>query len=335
MIGSGWAFFAPITFQCVHLTSGLSLRRDIDLPDASFQPELDWPRPRPELNASFREAWLSRHDLDVSALYASCQGPHGTQLRGALLGDSITEAWRRPTFSSHVVKPLDYEVPWPSDARVEAVFGKHVGVAAIGGDKIPDLGWRIENGLGQALSTCRPHRLHVLVGTNDLGHERPMADIFQDLHKLVRGLQRRLDNRTSLILQALMPRAAFEKASECGCGGFTQQAAAMPPSLRWASCPEAKHEPPLRRDHRPECSEFFPMVTAFNEHLHSLVETFRSSAHGLRDIEFLDCTENFLDERGRLSKESFPDFLHPNVAGYKGWRDCLRNGHGGRGIDRF
>lgn len=51
-------------------------------------------------------------------------------------------------------------------------------------------------------------------------------------------------------------------------------------------------------------------------------EQAKSLADGKR-VLYLDINDKFLDKNGKLSKEIFPDLLHPAAAGYKTWADAL------------
>jgi len=44
-----------------------------------------------------------------------------------------------------------------------------------------------------------------------------------------------------------------------------------------------------------------------------------------KDIFFLDLSRNFLDDRGRLSQDLMPDYLHPNERGYQVWANAMED----------
>jgi len=54
---------------------------------------------------------------------------------------------------------------------------------------------------------------------------------------------------------------------------------------------------------------------AINAHL----QTYADNQH----IFFLDLSRRFLDDRGRLSQDLMPDYLHPNESGYQVWADGM------------
>jgi beta-glucosidase len=44
-----------------------------------------------------------------------------------------------------------------------------------------------------------------------------------------------------------------------------------------------------------------------------------------RHIFFLDLSRQFLDDRGRLSQDLMPDYLHPSERGYQVWADGMED----------
>jgi lysophospholipase L1-like esterase len=66
----------------------------------------------------------------------------------------------------------------------------------------------------------------------------------------------------------------------------------------------ASADDPLRR-----------MNVAINDHLTTYADN--------RHIFFLDLSQRFLDDRGRLSHDLMPDYLHPNERGYQVWADGM------------
>lgn len=293
--------------------------------------DIIWPNPRPGLQHNLRKEWLRRHHMDVSSLLELCGSE---RIDTVLLGDSISEQWRRPTFSGNILRPLTFTnaEALPNDTSFETSFGVRAGLAAIGGDTIADLGWRLHHQLGDALRKCAPRRVHLLIGTNDLGHGKTPGQMAASYRKLGDDLLSLLDREVlfppergpKLIFQTLMPRGAFLNKALCkpNCLGAREQAEQMPDELQWTSCPDAHKMPPLPGDNSSSCAEFFPMISEANELIASTAAALRGKGF---DAEVLDCTSFFLDAKGRLSKEFFPDFLHPNAAGHRRWRDCLHS----------
>jgi beta-glucosidase len=56
---------------------------------------------------------------------------------------------------------------------------------------------------------------------------------------------------------------------------------------------------------------------AINDHLRAYPDN--------RQVFFLDLSQYFLDDQGRLSQDLMPDYLHPNERGYQVWADGMEN----------
>ncbi|CAE8597497.1 unnamed protein product [Polarella glacialis] len=229
------------------------------------------------------------------------------------LGDSITEAWKRPTFSG----PAAYSPDAKSERNgakgmagvptlLASSFGQNSAVAAIGGDRVEDLGWRLEHGLGDALRECAVQgavgQVFLLIGTNDLARKGVAPDsptsLSSELQTLVRELTGYLKGAPVLV-QALLPRAKKGPGNVC---------------LGWGSdlCPG------------PNCSELYEAVEATNREIQKMASRFRSE--GLH-VTAVDCNAVFLRD-GRLNEGLFYDRLHPNSEGYKRWALCLQEARG-------
>lgn len=61
----------------------------------------------------------------------------------------------------------------------------------------------------------------------------------------------------------------------------------------------------------------------YRERVSQANEIIKSCADGRR-VQYLDLAPAFLSPDGTLSADTFPDSLHPNVAGYKIWSDAIR-----------
>jgi len=273
------------------------------------------PVPREELNETMRRRWELRNAADIDRMKELCRS---RPLDVLLLGDSITERWHRPSFSAYVDSPLEYTTSEREElgGDLRAAFGPQrlVAVAAIGGDKVPDLLWRLRaGGLGEAVRQCAPRSLHVLVGTNDLGHGVAPREAGMSYRQLVDELVAlRPDAR--LTLQLVMPRG-FK-------GGYFDNDH-LPHALKWAACPAAGRPPQLvhgvgEGDSDPSCSLFFSHVGELNG-----IITRAASEHSAsgRDVRTLDCN-GFLTTGGSISKD-----LHPNGRGYARWSECLRSAY--------
>ena len=101
-------------------------------------PSEAWPRPRPELDASATARWHELHAMHVAAARRS----QGTRL--LFIGDSITEGWLRTGFSARaesIAQPACEAIWRESFGRWRPLnFG-------VGGDRVQDLGWRLQHGL--------------------------------------------------------------------------------------------------------------------------------------------------------------------------------------------
>merc|ERR1719238_279433 len=97
--------------------------------------------------------------LNNAAASGRCNG--GT----VLLGDSITERWTRPSFSSRNASKATC-----TNCGSAPTLQPNVITFAIGGDRIQDLGWRLFQGGGmEALQKCKPAYIVLMIGTNDYG----------------------------------------------------------------------------------------------------------------------------------------------------------------------
>lgn len=101
------------------------------------------------------------------------------------LGDSITEGWYGPGFNIW----KKYFIPLHS-----ANFG-------IGGDRIENVLWRIQNG---ELKNISPKKIILLIGTNNLPYHHPF-DIFLGHQNLVQEIQKRLP-QSQIIVYGIFPR---------------------------------------------------------------------------------------------------------------------------------
>ncbi|EOD17374.1 hypothetical protein EMIHUDRAFT_464202 [Emiliania huxleyi CCMP1516] len=104
--------------------------------------------------------WRSLHRQQAAAAAAAAP-----QTRLVFLGDSITEGWLRSGFSGTAPS-----IPQPVNEQLwHDAFGLWSPLnLAIGGDRVQDLGWRLQRG-GLLARALRPTIFAVMVGTNDLG----------------------------------------------------------------------------------------------------------------------------------------------------------------------
>jgi lysophospholipase L1-like esterase len=55
--------------------------------------------------------------------------------------------------------------------------------------------------------------------------------------------------------------------------------------------------------------------------INNLVRTYADN----QQVFFLDLSQIFLDNQGRLSRDLMPDYLHPNEEGYQVWADGMED----------
>eukprot|EP00494_Astrolonche_serrata_P015834 UN15987 len=80
------------------------------------------------------------------------------------MGDSITEGWYQDPFSRS--RPSD---PRPKYKELlHKTFGKDVSIFALGGDRVQELGWRLQNGGYEKLRNCKPEKIYIMISTNDI-----------------------------------------------------------------------------------------------------------------------------------------------------------------------
>jgi beta-glucosidase len=100
------------------------------------------------------------------------------------LGDSLTQKWDRSVWDQNFARLR------PLNARVN-------------GDRTENLLWRIEHG---NLDGQRPNLLVLLIGTNDIGRNRPAAVIAEGIRQILIDLRSRLPEARILLL-GVLPRS--------------------------------------------------------------------------------------------------------------------------------
>lgn len=100
------------------------------------------------------------------------------------LGDSLTQKWDRSVWEQNFarLRPLN---------------------AGVNGDRTENLLWRIEHG---NLDGQRPNLLVLLIGTNDIGRNRPAAVIAEGIRQILMDLRSRLPEAHILLL-GVLPRS--------------------------------------------------------------------------------------------------------------------------------
>lgn len=72
----------------------------------------------------------------------------------------------------------------------------------------------------------------------------------------------------------------------------------------------------------------FPRGTSADDPLHRLNLAINDRVRAYTDnqqVFFLDLSRHFLDDRGRLSQDLMPDYLHPNERGYQVWAGAMED----------
>ena len=169
----------------------------------------DWPAwppaasnaiPRDNLPSKGAEQrWRTLHAQQVAEAKAAT-----AQTRVAFLGDSITEGWIRTGFSGRK--------PSMAQPQNEKLWRENFGSWAplnlgIGGDRVQDLGWRLQHGL--LPHALQPSVFVVLIGTNDLGSGEQWEVVASELSLVLRQLH--AARPSALVLaHAILPRGNDE-----------------------------------------------------------------------------------------------------------------------------
>lgn len=306
----GWSCDAPLAYNLQD-----------DWPSWPVAAEADRRLPRDNLPSQAAESrWLALHREQVAA---AAEATSATKL--VFLGDSITEGWVRSGFSGRA--------PSVKQPQCEAIFRETFGRfrplnLAIGGDRVQDLGWRLQHGL-LSNSALNPPAFLIMIGTNDLGSGEDWKVVADELILVLEQLHARRP-ASLLLLHAIMPRGGDEGRS-----------------------PTADR--PLMRT---------PWWGAgLNNHYHSIMSAnarlraYASKPHRQSWLRFLDCSQGFVKtayaptdqlsptdqpmsapphappKEGRSEPSAAPrrylpphlmyDLLHLTPDGYRLWAECL------------
>jgi lysophospholipase L1-like esterase len=273
--------------------------------------EADRQLPRDNLpNAEAEARWLALHREHAAAV---AKVPSATRI--AFLGDSLTEGWIRSGFSGRAAS-----VAQPQCERIwHETFGRFNPLnLAIGGDRVQDLGWRLQHGLLPA--GFDPAVFFVLIGTNDLGSGEEWHVVADELQLMLEQLHAKRPEAVVLV-HALLPRG----------GDDGHMPTAQRPVVRspWWSARSNNH---------------YHGITSINARLHALASGHKHK-HWLR---YIDCSGPLLarayspadqlqehagkdtaqaqsvsPEQRYLPVHLFYDLLHLTPEGYMLWADCL------------
>ncbi len=245
--------------------------------------------------------WLRRHTEQMRNASALLSRLGEREQPVAFTGDSITEGIVRVGFSERFAnsmrQPRNEEI-WKS------FFPGPILNFGVGGDRVQDLGWRMQHGI---LSLdFSPRAVVVAIGTNDLGSgEDPdvVADEIKELVELIYATK-----RAPVVLSAILPRGADEGTR--GSDSFHRSA--------WWYTPWNPHRASIER---------------VNAALHSLEGPSRAW------LTVVDCGDLFVQDAYSpesqvdlgaapgpkyIKTELMYDMLHLTPEGYRAWAGCLK-----------
>ena len=158
-----------------------------------------WPSPRPELDVAATSRWHALHDSHVQ----QARRARGSRL--VFLGDSITEGWLRTGLSAR-----GESIAQPACGAIwRRAFGRWRPLNfGIGGDRVQDLGWRLQHGLLGA-QQLQPQVFVLLIGTNDLGNGESADVALAEVRALV-GQLRRSRPAATVVVHGVLPRGGDE-----------------------------------------------------------------------------------------------------------------------------
>lgn len=257
-----------------------------------------WPAPRPELREDDLGRWQRLHQQHVQEAAGSSDGA-----RVAFLGDSITEGWVRTGFSTggpSTDQPECREL-W------DASFGEWKSLNfGIGGDRVQDLGWRLQNGLMQA--TLRPDLFVVLIGTNDIGVGESAGVTLAEI-KVLLGQIHGARPKAQVLLHGLLPRGG----DKC-----TPRTPGFHRSGWWD----------------PRWNNHVARIEEINVGLADLANQQTWSHYVECNAPFLGIAENPKEQSLPLAQrrggaryirpEMMYDLLHLTPLGYRAWAECLK-----------
>jgi lysophospholipase L1-like esterase len=111
--------------------------------------------------------------------------------RVLFFGDSLTERWQQALWDAKSV--------WDANMPQRGVLN-----AGVSGDRTEHLRWRLDHG---NLDGPPPKGVVLLIGTNDLGHGRPVEEAAEGIRQTLIQLREKLPGARILLL-ALWPRGA-------------------------------------------------------------------------------------------------------------------------------
>lgn len=214
--------------------------------------------------------------------------------RVVFLGDSITEGWIRTGFSKR-----RKSLPQPECERIwQDAFGEWNPLnLGIGGDRVQDIGWRLQNGLLRE-PALQPAVFFLMIGTNDLGAGELPSVVVSEITTVLQQLHLGRPG-AKILLQLVLPR-----------GGDLGD---------WLT------EGSFRRSHwwNHQWNNHYAGVTAVNKGLSTFAQTNSW-------VNILDCSDRFIKRTDQsepmeyLDPSLMYDLLHLTPLGYQQWAECLK-----------
>ena len=244
-----------------------------------------WPSPRDNLDDDARKRWRAVHAEQMTAARAAASA------RVAFVGDSITEGWIRTGFSA--TQP---SVPQPeAEAIWRESFARRYNAVnlGIGGDRVQDVGWRVQQGLLAPLQLVRV--VVLLIGTNDLGNGEAADVALAELKVLLQQVHAALP-AARILTVAVFPRGGDEGVPRT-------------PSFHrsgWWSAAANNHHPSI----------------------HTINRGLEQFAAAAPYATYVDCNSAFVRRAANTHNSYIPvdimyDLLHLTAQGYKAWASCL------------
>ena len=292
-----------------------------------------WPAPRPELRGAALQRWRALH-------LSHCEQARSTHTHSVVfLGDSITEGWLRTGFSARVAS-----VPQPRCEKIwQEAFGRWRPLNfGVGGDRVQDLGWRLQHGLLPA--SLQPSAFVVHIGTNDIGNGETAEVALMELRTLLSQLH------TARPAAAVLVVGIFPRGGEVG----TPRTARFHRHPWWVNAWNGHRTSveAINRNLSAFVSSQLPHRPANSERgdpwrRPPLPPPQQRASEGRRWLHMLDCGGAFLgrsDEpiapladdaaaaaaappgappREFIDLKMMYDLLHLTPRGYRAWADCL------------
>eukprot|EP00298_Acanthocystis_sp_HF-20_P008097 c17472_g1_i1.p1 GENE.c17472_g1_i1~~c17472_g1_i1.p1 ORF type:complete len:323 (-),score=76.76 c17472_g1_i1:195-1163(-) len=239
----------------------------------------NWAHPRPELPEAAFEEWIFEHKGQVESSH---------QLSSEIVvfaGDEIIEMWIRHSSPSKENVPLDRYV-WET-SFVSNTVSFNLGIR---GDRVQDLGWRLENGILGTTDEIDPVVITIMIGAHDIESGESTEVIIEEMRHMVKMITEKR-SETAILLIGPLPRGDEGDESQ----------------VHWDS----------------KRNNYFSRITAINQELSQLPQEFGDL------VFYVDCSSYFLTKRRHeklaLSKHLMYDYFHLTSAGYERLSSCIHS----------